>query len=414
MIKRASILALWLMLAAVSVSGCGAISNLLGGGADETPAPSATAVPQATATEEPVAATAKPTSAPTATPVPPTDTPQPAPTEEPTATPEPTEEALPEPTEEPTEEPRATPEVTEESLFTDVSSLAELPSYRYSANLIWDSEAEGSESGEMTILMEYQAEPPAQHMIITSSNLEDTEDSTLEMILIEGDLYMCFGDEEWLAMTGSDTDNLFENAGLGWMGNMEAVVGDSEPEYLGQEKIEGLLADHYSFDADALSASGWTGDLGVSEASQAQMDLWVSLDYNVPIKTLLVVDETTDGEATRVSMEATLSDIGEDLNIQPPEGVGAPGLPEDIPVMEGASNLTVMMGIATYEIETPVQEATDWYLDAMRENGWTYSEDSSMPPMFMGFTKEGREVSLMLSQEEAVTTVAIMFGEEED
>ncbi len=419
MFRRAFCVGLCLVVVALSASGCGLIGGLFGGEDEATPAPPATSAAAPQPTDEPTDAP-QPTTEPTSTPVPPTSTPQPAPTAEPTEPPAPTEEATAEPTEEPsaeeTEEPSTeeteTPPDTGEGLFTAPLALDELTSYRYTAELTWESEDEDTESGRMLIETAFQADPPAQHMIVQTWDLEGVGDSDMEMILIEGDMYMRYEDEEWITIA-SETDDLWDQVELGWMGDMSAMFGDVEPEYLGQESIDGVLADHYALDEESLVTSGWTGVMGVSEVTEAQMDLWVSVEHEAPIKTVVVIDGTADGEQARVTMESTITDIGEDVDIQPPEGVDAPGLPDDIPVMEGANGLTVMMGIANYTIGISLQAVIDWHLENMESNGWTYSEEESMAPSMLTWTKEGRSVLVMPSEDSGLTNVTIMFGEEE-
>jgi len=167
---------LHLMLTFVLVAGL-----LLACGGGEAPTP--TPVVQPTEAKAPAV---EPTETKAAevlpTPVPPTDTPAP-----------------------PT--PEVKPEAAEEELLTSaeaaLEALSKLKSFRSYTHYAWVSQEEGEEkeSGEFEMRSEYVAEPPSQHMVITSSGdaaMGEEESETFEIIQIEDRMWFQMEEDQWM------------------------------------------------------------------------------------------------------------------------------------------------------------------------------------------------------------------------
>lgn len=143
------------------------------------------------------------------------------------------------------------------------------------------------------------------------------------------------------------------------------------------------------------------------------MDAWVSSEYNAAIKAISTYKaKDQEGKTAEVHMEFEYSDINQPIEITAPEGVQV-GLPEDIPLIEGAEELTAIGSIVSFQVAKSAQEVSDYYIATMQDNGWTYKSDESMPPMLHSFAKGERQASLMLGEEDGRTSVTVMVGEPE-
>ncbi|MBC7261211.1 MAG: hypothetical protein H5T63_04275, partial [Chloroflexi bacterium] len=103
-----------------------------------------------------------------------------------------------------------------------------------------------------------------------------------------------------------------------------------------------------------------------------------------------------------------LMDINKPITIEAPAGVKPP-MPEDIPVVADATELSAGFGIVTYKTAQSVEAVTAFYEAQMPAYGWAKAE--SAIPGFLSFTKGERTAQVMIQSEEGKTTVTIMAGE---
>ena len=303
--------------------------------------------------------------------------------------------AEPEEDDEPTEEPSS-----EEEAFDpdEVTAFDALDSYRMTQIMRWQAETdEGTDEGEMRWEIAYVREPAAMHWIMSGSEGPGADDELyMEMIQVEGASYMNYGDEEWMAMTSD------EDLGDVWSYAPGDFV-DSDSQRVGTETVNGYRSVHYrSTDTAAY--------FGMGQLTEA--DYWVSTEHDVVVRGVVgwVVDDMEDGESGEWHMEWDVTDINEPITIVAPEGVAKPGLPEDVPLMAGASNVSSMMGMTNFEIEATAEEVTAFYMEALEDNGWTHEE--SPLPIMHAFNKDGRELTLMIDDEQTPTAVTIMIAED--
>lgn len=290
--------------------------------------------------------------------------------------------------EEPSEEEAIDPE--------EVTAFDRLNSYRMTQVMRWNVEdKDGTEEGEMLWEIAYVRQPPAMHWRMRGREGPDAEEeSWMEMIWVDGATYMNFG-EGWMAMTSQDE---MENP---WTHSPDDYIsGDSQR--VGTETVNGYRCVHYrARDTEAL--------LGIGQVTEA--DYWVSTEHDVVVRSI-VKWAATDGEGRsgQYDLQWDITEINEPISIVAPEGVAKPGLPEDVPLMAGATNLSSMMGITTFDIDATAEEVTTFYMEALADNGWTH-EDSAIATMH-SFSKDGRSLTLMIDDEETPTSVTIMISEE--
>lgn len=335
----------------------------------------------------------------TATPVPETED------EAPTAD---TEEA--EPTEEASQEVEEgdTEEEEEENAFAEVADVGILDSYRQTITV--RTQEGDDEMEEMTYTVKSVREPPARHTVMSAEEEGESRQIT-EIIQIGNMQYMRMasdegeGDGDWMMITG-DEELTAEEVMEDMIPTADAFMKEKACEMMGTEKVSGLETRHYYCDLNVLEGE-------ISSFSTAEADIWVSTEYNLPIKVHATYTQkgSDDQEGTAWETEQVIDMINEPMDIQPPEGLSETGLPDDIPLMESATGLSTMGNIVVFETPETVEKVTEYYKEAMAKEGWTEDEDQAMMPGSFGFTKDDRAVSFMVGDEDGQTSVMITLQE---
>lgn len=303
---------------------------------------------------------------------PPSNTPVP-PAEEATTAPEPTAE---------TEE----EEAEEQVYFSELDDLAQLNSYRVRTVIRWEDT--NGETGSMDLMVEFTRDPLAQRMVI--SNAENEEVENMEMISIGDTAYMRVGGEDWFSIQSEDTS--VEEIGQIWA--PEDFLGGGDAEYLGIETINGVETKHYRY-----KESAFVPGAGFTAIDKAEGEVWVSTKHNVYVRAIMHIEgHDADGVKGTFDMESNLEAINEPITISAPEGVAKPGLPDDIPLMEGATEVSAFGQMVSFTVEKPVSDVAAYYKEAMKDNGWTMGE--SIIEEMQNYTKDGRTATIMISQAE--------------
>ena len=361
----------------------------------------------ACAASEPTAAPA-----PTNTPIPPTDTPAP-PTDTPvppTDTPEPTDTPAP-----PTETPEPAGEPAEELDLQALAMPTDLTSYRMQMLM----RVNGMEAGEevsmvLDMSMEFTSEPPAQHALISMEGVEDAEAfGNIEMYIVEDTMYMRLG-EDWMSMP-AEGDPLSE------------IGAFSSDEILEDTEVNDIQVQHWTFDKQDLEGCATALQLeDLGELSEARGDLYIAAEENYLVRMELVLEGSNLASAleeggtldqARIEILMDLSDINKPFTIELPEeatGSGS-GLPEDIPLIADAEEVTSLMGFITFMSPSTPEEVTEFYKIEMANNGWSEVSAEEMAGMFLlEYLKDGRTASLMISEdsETGKTSVLITIVEE--
>lgn len=304
-----------------------------------------------------------------------------------------------EPTEVPS--PTATAEPEEEAPLSLVSAQ-ELDSYRQVVRM---SGTHADEEWEMEMVTEVVREPPAQRYVMRVAD-ETGEETSFEMIQIGDTTYIGGGPEgEWMSMTSSESPDLSDTGFI----RLEDSFYSDECKYEGRQTVNGLQTKHYHCSEKALLAMPTAGG-GVIQ--DAEGDVWVSTEYNVAVKFVFTwKGRDEDGVAVEGRWESDVTDINKPIKIEAPEGVAAAGLPDDIPMIDGAYEVSAMMGMVGFKVDKVIAEVSKFYQAAMARNGWTLEEGAMMPNM-LNFSKGDRTASFILSEEGAATQVTIMVNEE--
>jgi hypothetical protein len=145
------------------------------------------------------------------------------------------------------------------------------------------------------------------------------------------------------------------------------------------------------------------------EVLEGQLDTWASTEYNVVVRMTAGWKYRDAADVlTEFYLESDLTDINEDITIEAPEGVDMPGLPEDIPLMDGATEVNAITGITSFQVPATLEEVTAFYQEAMPDNGWTQAEGGGAIPSMLSYEKDGRTATIMMGAEDGETSVTIM------
>ena len=308
----------------------------------------------------------------------------------------------------PPEPPTVPQPQTEEYDFGQASDLAALDSYRVRSTMQWESIKDGNkEMGSWDVLEELVRQPLAQRFVWTGTGAGEvgTESGEWELIQIGTDSYMNT-ESGWLAMTAGEESIFGSNTILSAPLGMVAANRGKLVER--NVMVNGVSADKYAFDESTLGAS-----LGLGAIARANGDVWISPHFNVVVKYVAHYEGKNltlgGGEEGMMDVTFDLTDINQPIDIRAPEGV-KPAMPEDIPVMDGATDVVAIEGIISYQTTFSVEEATTFYQTRMPAQGW--AEDEGGFPGMMSFTKGNRTAQVMIMEAEGKTSVTVMVSQE--
>lgn len=307
---------------------------------------------------------------------------------------------------EPTKEGKDTPEpeADEEEEAIELRSTNELDSYR--EKIKWYSEGEGDEPEENEVLMEYVRTTPARRTV-HSVKLPSGKTETSEFIQIGDTSYMGFGDE-WMTMQSSEAEDVSDEM-TSWA-DPSSFIEDCK--YKGKETVNGLASKHYQCDEKVLIGrqANMFAKAGEARIEQGGVDVWISTKYDIAVKVIWEwKGKDSDDKAFHWRMESEVYDINEPITIEKPEGAQQAGLPDDIPLIEGATDVNTIGPMVTFKSPLPQDDVIAYYKEQMAKNGWEMEE--GVIPMMMSFTKGDRRAQVMVDEGDA-PDVTIMVQEE--
>ena len=288
--------------------------------------------------------------------------------------------------------------------LSESSSLDKLDSYRATWGWKWSETKNGAPvTGQWDVLEELSKADAARHS--RWSGINNGELSSFELIQVSQTTYIKNDDGTWTAMlTGEDNSVLGSSEMVS--DPLSLIAGDRGRLVQRGMSVNGVTVDHYKL---AETARGFMG-LGVVD--KVSGDVYVSPELQVVVKYVahyegktLSLSGGTDGV-----LDATfdLTDINQPVKIVAPEGVKPP-IAADIPIMEGATELTAMAGVVSYKTTHSVAEVSEFYKQAMVEKGWKLEE--GVVEGMLSFVKDKRQATLMVQTESGATTVTVIAQE---
>ena len=309
----------------------------------------------------------------------------------------------------PPTEPPAPPKAESERPSTPVPDTFEpaetLESYRLHMKM--KTVIVGGTTTEFEHWLDFVREPPARHVLTKIIAEIGAEEQVVESIQIGDAVYTNVTGEEWLAVTGT--------SGMTGAGELLTLARGyqfskiSDCKDSGKERVNGMETSRYHCDE---TAEQWRSSTLGPEIVEGQMDAWLSTEYGIVIKAVSDYKIKAGDEVQELHMTMEYTDINKPIKIEAPEGVERPGLPDDISLIEGASNITAMTPLVTFQVDKPPNDVADYYASAMKENGWALDQSASMPPAMMSYKKGQRTAQILVAEEGSGAGVTIVVSEE--
>lgn len=287
--------------------------------------------------------------------------------------------------------------------LAESSSLDKLDSYRTTYSWRWSETKDGAtKTGQWDAVEEYSKADAARHTLWSITDGGET--TAIEIIRIGQFTYMKGEDGQWTSMMTTDSDPFASSAMFS--DPLSGIAGDKGQLVQRGMSVNGVTADHYK-----LSESSG-GFMGLGVADKMSGDVYVSSQLQVVVKYVAHYEGKTlgisGGTNGVLDVSFDLADINKPVKIVAPEGV-APPLSDDIPVIEGATELTAMSGVVSYKTTRTAAEVTVFYSEAMLAKGWTAGEGAIEG--MLSFTKDERQATIMIQAESGVTSVTVIAAE---
>ena len=196
------------------------------------------------------------------------------------------------------------------SLSGSAQSLKSLDSYRYTTIMEYEGTDDSETESERTIISGEYSAPDSYHLTIDNSS----EEQSSEFVKIGQSLWV-YDDGSWTEvpenMASSVAQSVFSLA-LDFMWASLASGLASETQYIGEERINGVLTSHYS-----STSSYWQQLVGES-VGEAQGEIWIAKE-GYPVKFEFDASGTDeDGNMASVKWSGEVTDINAPVNISPP------------------------------------------------------------------------------------------------
>jgi hypothetical protein len=286
----------------------------------------------------------------------------------------------------------------------DVSAgLGTLDSYVTTFEMSFEgTDANGQpQSSSFTSVEEFSRNPLAKRTTITGfGGGAAGDDSGIQTIEVDGMVYSIFGD-----ICASSTADEAPDQGMMFTPS-DIIGGVSSAQVVGVENVNGVSAQHVIVDASPLltagayanaSAEAWIADFGVVRYifSATGTDQFFGLG--------------ADSEGT-VTWEYNVTNVNQPIVITAPEDCG--GVPEDIPLMPDATEISSFGELTTYTSASPMADVVAFYEAQMPANGWA----SSGPPGFatdqfttLSFAKDDRSVTITITFDASSSTTSVLI-----
>jgi hypothetical protein len=328
----------------------------------------------------------------------------PAPTGQPAR---PTAAADPSAAPEPTAEPEATAASTERTAdIKDISgNLDSLKSYRLTFSFTFDGKDKDGkpQKGLVEIVQAVNRETNDQYTrFVSNGGAAGDQSGAFEMYRVGGVSYMLSdkGEQKCVGFSSSEQPG----AAQGLIKPSDIVGGVDRARLVGRgERVNGVLADHYSFDKGGLS-------FGVF--ADASGDAWLAQDggYVVKYKGTATGKNVLfgGGEGTFI-WEYNLTDVNAVGAIALPKECEGQAPAQDIPFPPGATDKSGFGGMQTFKIKEAPADVAAFFTKEMPAQGWKAGKSSTLGDLTtLEFTKDARKLTINITKGDDGTTVLMM------
>ena len=299
-------------------------------------------------------------------------------------------------------------EDADEPISLDPDALAGLNSYRL--RMTWDFTDENNVTEQFTIKQEAIREPVAQRFVM-SGNV----DQNIEFIQVGETQWVRFGDE-WMQtpVSADDTMDEFDSFFI----QPETMLSDLEEgdyEDLGTETINGMKTRHLRVKAENWAMMG-TFNSGDIESGVAEV--WIVNERDLPefaVRFTMEMEGTIEKDKKgKLIVTWEVYDINEPFTIEPPAKAENIGLPPEVPLCPGSSEVTAMGSLVIFVCEGDVKSVGEFYTAQLTSSGWEKTQGTDMEAMSTSaWEKNDETLQLTITPHDSGTgsNVMIVTGE---
>jgi len=279
------------------------------------------------------------------------------------------------------------------------TGLAELSSYQARLIISFEGSRDGQpQQWSTTYTMLTTGDPQARQLTIESTDASSPAEPVF-LAEMDGLEYERQGENACEAVeirVGDSLGDRFEPASF-----LSGVIGAEEA---GSETVNGVTANHYTFDQSAL---------GEQDLTESTGELWVASEGNYIVKYLLTrkgnADYFGEGIEGTLTLDYQLTDPNQPVTIQLPEDC-PPGL-VDAPLLPDASNVEKVPGALRYNTSTSVEEAAAFYQQEIPSLGWMLegAAEVTESAALLTYKKSQQIMTIALTTTDTVTTVHIFL-----
>jgi hypothetical protein len=280
------------------------------------------------------------------------------------------------------------------------AGLSDLTAYTATLTLSFEGTeaAQPSEWSKTYVMISLQA-PLARELTITSAGLT-AEPEPLYLAERDGASFEKRGEQACTAgviEAGQSLSELMEPAGF-----LTGVLG---ADAAGSEMVNGVAANHYTFDERAL------GEAGVAQSTG---ELWVAADGGYLVKYVAVThggpDYFGEGIEGTLNWDYALTAANAMPAIELPSDCPAGLL--DAPALPDAAGLVNVPGLLSYTTASSPAEVMAFYQAALPGLGWQPNDNAVVVDdmALQDFTRQGQQLALTLVAGEAGTDVLLTVG----
>lgn len=282
--------------------------------------------------------------------------------------------------------------------------LADLASYKATLRLSFAGTRDGkNQQWSKTYVMLTTKEPAGRQLTIDKSG-DNSDPNPVFMAEGGGAAYERRGENACIATVNDPGNSLsmrMEPAGF-----LNGVIG---AEAGGNETVNTMAADHYTFDERAF------GQLGIAQSTG---EMWVATDGGYIVKYVL----TTKGDANyfgegiegTLTWDYELTDVNQPVTLALP--VDCPAGMVNAPQLPDASNVQNVPGLLTYDTASSSADAAAFYQGQMPGLGWTLVGDPVIndTTALLDFTQGDQTMTVIITAGDAGTKVLIELGSSQE
>lgn len=279
------------------------------------------------------------------------------------------------------------------------AGLSDLNSYKATLTLAFDGTRDGkTERWSKTYVMLTTKEPAVRQLTVEKTGDIDDLDPVF-MAEVDGAAYERLGENACnadVADQGNSLAGQLEPAGF-----LTGVIGAEEA---GSETVNGVAANHYTFDERAF------GQLGLAKSTG---EMWVASDGGHIVKYVLTTEGTADyfGEGIEgtLTWDYELTEVNQAVTFELP--ADCPAGIVDAPLMPDASNVLNMPSMLTYDTSTSLTEAAAFYQEQIPNLGWELLGEPTITDTtaLLTYTQGGQSLKVIITADADVTTVNILL-----